>query len=72
MFCLNVKFNSSSKLTCHFPIIYVRKMIEINNTTVGLNGKPMPGHSPLSPKQAKVVSNNWDDVVKLIRKVWPK
>ena len=41
------------------------------NTTVGLNGIPMKNHKPLSGKQLQVIEENWDYIVKIIRKVWP-
>ena len=41
------------------------------DTTVGLNKVPVNrSHPPLSKKQINMVNNNWNRVVKLIRKVW--
>ena len=42
------------------------------NTTIGLNGAPMPKHPPLSPKQMNVINGNWGAIANAINKYFPK
>lgn len=41
------------------------------DTTVGLNGLPMNNHPAFSKKQSQVIEQNWNTILKIIRKVWP-
>lgn len=41
------------------------------DTTVGLNGLLMNNHPAFSKKQSQVIEQNWNTILKKIRKVWP-
>lgn len=42
------------------------------NTTVGLDGKPMKNHKPLTPKMKRVITENWEGIVDGINKYFPR